>query len=183
MLLQEDGSDRTIEMPARRQFTLGTALAIGAFCAEGLRAQDKAQQTPLPATPEARCRRTSLHQEIDFNARSERIYEALLDSKQFTAFSGAAAQIDRSAGGAFSLFGGLIGGRNIELVPNERIVQAWRPADWTPGVYSLVRFELVMRGPRTQVVLDHTGFPEGGFEHLNSGWKSHYWDALGKYLV
>jgi activator of HSP90 ATPase len=183
MLYQEDGSDRTIEIPARRQFTLGAALVIGALCAEGSRAQDKAQQAPLPATPEARCRRTSLHQEIDFNASSGRIYEALLDSKRFTAFSGAPAQIDRSAGGAFSLFGGLIGGRNIELVPNERIVQAWRPADWTPGVYSLVRFEIVTRGPHTQLVLDHTGFPEGGFEHLNSGWKSHYWDALAKYLV
>lgn len=176
---QENGSHQTIEMPARRQFTLGTALFIGTLWVQASRAQDKAQQ----AAPETHCKLTSLHQEIDFNVSPGRLYEALLDSKQFSAFSGAPAQIDRSAGGAFSLFGGLIGGRNIELVPNERIVQAWRPADWTPGVYSLVRFELVMRGPHTQVVLDHTGFPEGGFEHLNSGWKSHYWDALGKYLV
>jgi activator of HSP90 ATPase len=124
-----------------------------------------------------------LSQKIDFNAGARRVYEALLDSKQFTAFSGAPAQIDRSAGGAFSLFGGLIVGRNIEVVPEKRIVQAWRPTDWTPGVYSLVKFELVAHGQHTQVVLDHTGFPEGGFEHLNSGWKSHYWDALTKFLA
>jgi activator of HSP90 ATPase len=63
-------------------------------------------------------------------------------AKQFTAFSGAPAEIDREPGGTFSLFGGLIVGRNVELIPKERIVQAWRPADWEAGVYTLVRFEL-----------------------------------------
>jgi activator of HSP90 ATPase len=37
----------------------------------------------------------------------------------------APTQISREVGGAFSLFGGIIVGRHIELVPNERIVQAW----------------------------------------------------------
>jgi hypothetical protein len=35
--------------------------------------------------------------------------------------------------GAFNTFGGLIEGRNVELIPNRRIVQAWRPAHWDPG--------------------------------------------------
>jgi activator of HSP90 ATPase len=172
-----------INMRARRRFVMGAALAIGTLSVEDTRAQNKAQQTtPAAATTGTECRRTSLHQVIDFHAGADRVYEALLDSKQFTAFSGAPAQIDRDVGGEFTLFGGLIGGRNIELVSNERIVQAWRPTDWSPGVYSLVKFELLKRGSQTQVVLDHTGFPEGGFEHLNSGWKVHYWDPLGKYL-
>jgi activator of HSP90 ATPase len=80
------------------------------------------------------------------------------------------------------MFGALIVGRNIEIIPNERIVQAWRPADWTSGVYSLVKFQLVKRGSHTQVELDHTGFPAGAFEHLDAGWKSHYWVPLGKYF-
>src|ERR1700739_431681 len=71
---------------------------------------------------------TYLHQEIDIKSSRQRIYDALLDSKQFTAFSGAPAEINREAGGAFSMFGGLIVGRNIELVPKERLLQAWRPA-------------------------------------------------------
>jgi hypothetical protein len=49
-------------------------------------------------------------------------------------------------------------------------------------VYSLVKFQLVKRGSHTQVELDHTGFPAGAFEHLNAGWKSHYWVPLGKYF-
>ena len=66
---------------------------------------------------------TSLHQEVEFKATRQRIYEALLDSKQFAAFTGMSAEISREAGGTFTTFGGLIGGRNVELVPNERIVQ------------------------------------------------------------
>jgi len=184
MMNGEKYSAGLIDVPARRQFILGAALVIGSLGVEAARAQANAQQTASTAPISAAdCKRTTLHQVVDLNATPDHVYEALLDSKQFTAFSGAAAQISRSAGGAFSLFGNLVVGRNIELVLKERIVQAWRPADWTPGVYSLVKFELLKRGSQTQVVLDHTGFPEGGFEHLNSGWKVHYWDPLSKYFV
>ena len=77
--------------------------------------------------------RTSLHQEAEFKANPQRIYEVLLDSKQFAACTGMPAEIDPKAGGAFSMFGGMIVGRNVELVPYERIVQAWRPTHWASG--------------------------------------------------
>jgi activator of HSP90 ATPase len=126
---------------------------------------------------------TYLHQEVDVKASRLRIYDVLLDSKQFTTFSGAPAEINRDPGGTFSMFGGLIVGRNIELVPRERIVQAWRPAAWEPGVYSLVKFELKELGPQTRIVLDHTGFPEGHFRSLDYGWYAHYWEPLKKFVA
>jgi activator of HSP90 ATPase len=111
----------------------------------------------------------TIHQEIDFTASPQRIYEALLDTKQFTAFSGRRAEINREVGGAFSLFDGHITGRNVELVPNKRIVQAWRTADWPEGVYSIARFELTAQGSGTHLVFDHIGFPEGLHDHLAKG--------------
>ena len=135
-----------------------------------------------PSSP-ANKTRTSLHQEIDFKAAPHRIYQALLDSKQFTAFSGVPADITPEPGGAFKMFDGAIVGRNIELVSDQRIVQAWRPDDWPAGIYSVVRFELKSVGPGTRVILDHTGFPEGGYEHLSIGWKEHYWAPLTKFLA
>jgi activator of HSP90 ATPase len=127
--------------------------------------------------------RTSIHQEIDFKASPQRLYDALLDSKLFSAFTGEAAQIDRQAGGAFSMFEGKIVGRNIELVADERIVQAWRPANWRAGVYSIVKFELKKRGTEARVVLDHTGFPQGAFADLDAGWKIRYWNPLEKFVA
>jgi len=124
----------------------------------------------------------SIHQEVDFAASPHQLYEALLDSKKFSAFSGRAAEIKREPGGAFSLFDGHIVGRNLELVPDKRIVQAWRVVDWPEGVYSIVRFELKAQGSGTQLVFDHIGFPPGLRDHLAEGWEGHYWSLLKKAL-
>jgi activator of HSP90 ATPase len=124
----------------------------------------------------------SIHQEVVFNASRARVYEAIMDAKQFSRLTGGqAAEINRAAGGAFSLFGARIKGRNVELVPDARIVQAWRSEGWERGIYSIARFELVAQGSATRLVFDHTGFPTGQAERLATGWKSHYWDPLAKY--
>lgn len=125
----------------------------------------------------------AIHQEVSFKAAPPRIYEALLDDKQFARVTGGQATIlDRAEGGAFSLFGARIKGRNVELVPNQRIVQAWRSEGWESGVYSIVRFELKAEGAGTRLVFDHTGFPVGQADHLADGWKSNYWDPLTRFL-
>jgi activator of HSP90 ATPase len=137
----------------------------------------------------------SIHQEVTFKADRARIYAILTDATQFqkvVLLSAAVksgmvpatkpAEIGREPGTAFSLFGGHISGRLIELIPNERVVQAWRPGDWAPGVYSIARFELVKAGPGTRLLFDHTGFPNGQAAHLAAGWKANYWEPLEKSL-
>jgi activator of HSP90 ATPase len=147
------------------------------------KSQDNQEKNKEPQSTGVEGLLTYLHQEVDFKAGRQRIYEALVDSKQFSAFTGMPAEIGQEAGGPFSLFGGLIVGRNVELVPRKRIVQAWRPANWVAGIYSLVKFELEEEGGQSRVVLDHTGFPEGSFRHLSFGWYSHYWEPLRKFLA
>jgi activator of HSP90 ATPase len=183
MISERKNSAVRPNISTRRQMIAGVAVGMGSLAVDSklwCSAQEQAMQEK-PSTA-ANQTRTSLHQESNFKASPERIYGILLDSKQFTAFTGMPAEIDPKAGGAFSMFGGLIVGRNIELVPNQRIVQAWRPAHWDPGVYSIVRFELKPQDTGTVVVLDHSGFPQGEFDHLDSGWHGHYWEPLNKYL-
>jgi activator of HSP90 ATPase len=149
----------------------------------GLRAQ--AQQPAMDEKPAtgANAARTSLHQEIELQAAPQRVFDLLLEAKLFAAFTGMPAAIDPNLGGAFSTFGGMIEGRNIEIIPAKRLVQAWRPASWDAGVYSIVHFELKPGGAGTTVVLDHTGFPAGDFDHLDSGWRARYWEPMHKYLA
>jgi activator of HSP90 ATPase len=142
--------------------------------AAGLGATSASAQTNKPGT--------AIHQEIDFPATQARIYEILLDAKQFTAFTKAPAEIRPQPGAAFKLFGALIEGRNVELAPNQRIVQAWRSASWPAGEYTIVRFELVAHGSGSRVILDHAGFTEDKWEGLSEGWHSHYWEPLRAYL-
>ena len=165
----------------RRQLVNGAAIAIGGILASSTLLAETLQQ-PAPEKPgsSATAMRTSLHDEIVLKTSPQRIYDLLLSSKQFAALTGAPAEIDPRAGGAFTTFGKLIEGRNVELIPHRRIVQAWRPAAWEPGVYSIVRFELRPGGSETTIVLHHTGFPEGDFKHLEWGWVHHYWEPLKK---
>jgi len=167
----------------RRQAIAGIALALGtlagstrAFGDTEPAAKTAPDSAPKPARP-------ALHYEADYKVRPQRIYKVLLDSQQFVALTGRPAKIDPTAGGSFSLFGGLILGRNIELVPFQRIVQAWRPAHWDPGVYSIVKFEFQDQGDVTRMLLDHKGFPEAEAAGLDSGWKEHYLEPLARFLA
>ncbi len=125
----------------------------------------------------------AIKQEIVFKASPQRVYDTLLDARKFAELTGAPAKIDAKAGGAFSSFGGMITGRNVELVPERRIVQAWRAGNWPEGVYSIVRMELEAKGSATKLTLDHAGFPDGADEHLEGGWHKMYWEPLKKFLA
>jgi len=169
--------------PTRRQMIAAIGIAFGSVAAGSALWAKSPQAKKEAGSKAAGQTRTSLHQEVAFTASPQRIYEVLLDSKQFAAFTGLPAEIDPKLGGAFKTFGGLIVGRNVELVPDQRIVQAWRPTSWDPGVYSIVKFELKPQGSGALVVLDHTGFPESDFDGLNSGWPERYWEPLKKFFA
>lgn len=125
---------------------------------------------------------TALHLEVTYQANAEQVYEALLDERQFAAFSGADARIDRRDGGEFSLVGGRVTGRNVELVPNTRIVQAWHVVPWAAGVYSIVKFDFHPLAEGTRLALDHSGFAPEDLAAREAGWFRVYFDPLRKYL-
>ncbi len=168
----------------RRDFSVQLASWLPVLGFAGTSLATVAKAAPDEWNPGISRTAESLHQEVAFKASRQRIYDALMDERQFSKLSGGlAAQITREAGGAFSLFGNQIKGRHIELTPNERIVQVWRSEGWKPHVYSIARFELQEDGSGTKLVFDHTAFPVGQAEHLATGWKSNYWDALQRYLA
>src|ERR1700726_2234903 len=175
--------------PTRRQMIASVGVTFGGL-ALGLTKVRAATGEEISHTAEF------IHQEPDINASRKRVYEALTDAKQFNKITKIVAAMEPAisleksptvispeVGGAFTLFGGIILGRHVELVPDTRIVQAWRVVNWSPGVYSIVRFELMEQGAGTKIVFDHTGFPKGDAEHLASGWKAHCWEPLAKFLA
>jgi activator of HSP90 ATPase len=173
-----------MQSSTRRQFAGSIAAVFGAFAMPAILRADSMEQSMQqlpPRNPDDP--RTALHQEVDLPASASRIASVLLDGKQFAALTGLPATIDGHEGGVFSMFGGMIVGRTVEIVAGQRIVQAWRPTHWDPGVYSLVKFEFRPSGSGTLVVLDHKGFPAGEYDHLTAGWNEHYWEPLKKYLV
>jgi activator of HSP90 ATPase len=138
----------------------------------------------------------SIHQEVRFKASRRQVYEALTSTSKFdaltrlsdglsllTAPGAKATTISRELGGPFTLFGGYITGRHLEMVPEELLVQAWRAGSWKAGDYSIVKFALNAEGSACKLVLDHRGFPEGQGKSLAYGWGVHYWEPLAKLLA
>jgi activator of HSP90 ATPase len=139
----------------------------------------------------------AIHQEVTFAASVSRLYRALTVTEEFDrvtrmsaamnsdmkkALGSVPTAIDAREGDAFSLFGGYVTGRFLELVPDARIVQAWRAGSWDPGNFSIATFALSTQGSGTKLVFDHTGFPSDAAEHLAQGWHINYWEPLAKVL-
>jgi activator of HSP90 ATPase len=192
--------DRGLEMPARmtssftpagakrRQIMTTAALAVIGVAAR-----------PAAADLNSEISRTeeSIHQTRVFNAERKRVYQALTTENQFdkiTQLSGVMkskamakwqqpTKLIPHVGSPFALFGGYIIGNQIELVPDELIVQAWRVLSWPRGLYSIARFELSDHAEATELVFDHAAFPTGQAEHLATGWQQNYWDPLTKLLT
>lgn len=176
-----------INGPTRRQVIAGAVTIAASSAMRPTRAWADTEE--VSHTAEA------IHQETLYKASRKRVFDALTETSQFDkviqlgsgmntmSLGNKPTAISRDPGGSFTIYGGHIIGRQIELVPNERIVQAWRVVDWAPGIYSIAKFELVEQGSGTKIVFDHTGFPQGKGEHLAAGWKSHYWEPLEKVLA
>ena len=165
---------------SRRQFSLAIPSLVPLL---GISRYLPSRRGEVPGDQEISRTEEAIHQEVVLNASRQRVYAALTETEQFRKVSnGLETQISKEPGGAFSLFGKAISGRHVELVPGERLVQAWRSEGWAASHYSIVRFDLKEQGAQTKVVFDHTGFPKGQAEHLAGGWKQHYWEPLAQYF-
>lgn len=111
------------------------------------------------------------------------LYEAWLDSKEHSEFTGGEAVIDPKAGGSFSAWDDYISGKTLELEPYRRIVQSWRTSDFPDGSKDSnleVLFEEVEKG--TKITLVHTDIPEGQGEDYKKGWNDFYFEPMKEYF-
>jgi activator of HSP90 ATPase len=176
---------------SRRAFSVWAPI-LGAL---GFARAAQAEPTPGPESLGVSNGAAAIHQEVEFGASAARIYHALTDPKLFEelvilsgamqsmALASAPTQITDQPGAAFSLFGGYITGRNVELEPDKRIVQAWRAGSWPPHIYSIASFELIDHPGGCRLVFDHRGFPSEAADSLAKGWQAHYWAPLAKVVV
>jgi len=193
MMDEERNSRRNFDWPrsaaTRRQIILATAGVFGGWTLGSVR-------TSAGTTDEISHTCEAIHQEVVFKMSRKRVYEAITDAKQFSKVvqlsaamqsgmvsGGKPVEVSPDVGGAFSAFGGYVTGRHVELIPYERIVQAWRAGGWDLGQYSIAKFVLIEQGSGTRLVFDHTGFPEGKGQHLAEGWRTNYWEPLEKYFA
>jgi activator of HSP90 ATPase len=126
-----------------------------------------------------------IEQSVSFNATPAKLYELFMDSAKHSAATGMPAKVSRKVGGRWSAFGGMILGKNLLLIPNRRIVQAWRSSEWKkadPDSLLVVGFEKAA-GSDTTVHLVHVGVPSYDHQGVTQGWVKFYWDPWKVYLA
>ncbi len=125
-----------------------------------------------------------IEQKVFFKAAPQVIYDALLDPKKHSDFTGTPATTSAKKGAAFTAWGGYITGKNLELVKGKKIVQEWKTTEWPEG-YPVSRLEITLtpKGGGTEVELLHSKVPAEQLADYSYGWKSSYWDPLREYLA
>jgi activator of HSP90 ATPase len=124
----------------------------------------------------------TIQQTVIFGASPHEVYEALMDSAKHAAFTGDKAKISRKVGGGIKAYGGYISGKNLELIPDKKIVQAWRAVDWPEGHFSTVTFLLTPLGLGTRLDFTHSDIPEGEEDNFAQGWVDNYWEPMKSVL-
>jgi activator of HSP90 ATPase len=124
----------------------------------------------------------SIRQTVTIKASPHAVYETLMDAKKHAQFTGGEAKISRKVGGRFSISGGEIEGQNLELVPDQKIVQSWRYSDWQEGVYSKATFSLEAMGEKTKLTFTQIGVPDEHYDEIKQGWIDYYWNPMKEML-
>ena len=73
----------------------------------------------------------TIQQTVKFPAPPEKLFDIFLDSKKHAAAVNSQASVSRKVGGRFRIFGGVLQGKNLAIVPKRMIVQVWRGSNWT----------------------------------------------------
>jgi uncharacterized protein YndB with AHSA1/START domain len=117
-------------------------------------------------------------------ASAQDIYDAWLDSEAHTEMTGGEAAMSDEIGAQVVAWGGYITGRNLELVPGERIVQSWRTAEFTDQHEdSIITVTLEAVADGTLLTLTHSRVPDGQTSYQEGGWQVHYLEPMQDYFA
>jgi activator of HSP90 ATPase len=126
---------------------------------------------------------TAIKQKTLIPATPDEVYEAFMDAKKHSAFTGSKATCDPKVGGEFTAWDGYIFGRNLELEKGKKIVQEWSTTDW-PDAYSPSKLELAFKKTEdgTEISMIHSNVPAEQADDLAEGWVEFYWKPLKEYF-
>ena len=125
---------------------------------------------------------SAITQKVVIPASPEEVYDAFMDAKKHSAFTGAKATCDATVGGEFTAWDGYITGKNLELEKGKHIVQEWITTEWPTG-YAPSRLEFTFRevSGGTEITMTHSKVPKEQADEYKQGWIDNYWEPLKTY--
>ena len=120
---------------------------------------------------------------VRLKAKPEVVFEAWLNSKQHSLFTGSEANISNRIGATFTAWDGYISGKNLEIKGGDTIIQSWRTTEFAPeDPDSKLEIRFEEKDGKTQLTLIHTQIPNGQGDAYKKGWKEFYFQPMKKYF-
>jgi uncharacterized protein YndB with AHSA1/START domain len=117
-------------------------------------------------------------------ASAQQVYDAWLDSLTHSEMTGGEADMSDEIDAEVSAWNGYITGRNLELIPGERIVQSWRTTQFADEHEdSIITLTFEEAGDGTLMTLVHSNVPDEQTSYELSGWREHYFEPMRKYFA
>ena len=125
----------------------------------------------------------TIRQTVMIPAVPKDVYEAYVDPKKQTKFTGSKATGKPVVGGKFTAWDGYIFGKYLELEDGKRVVQEWSATDFPKGA-APSRLELCFnKVPEgTELVMVHSDVPAEVADDDAEGWTEWYWNPLKEYF-
>jgi activator of HSP90 ATPase len=113
---------------------------------------------------------------FSINAPASDVYSALTNPFTIELWSGYPAVMSTEPGSDFSLWDGDISGRNIEFIPDKKVVQEWYFGEQKEK--SIVTITISANGENSLVTVEHTNIPDNDYVEIAEGWKEYYIGAI-----
>jgi activator of HSP90 ATPase len=127
----------------------------------------------------------TINQKVVFkNTTPKALYALYMDAKKHTLIAGSPCTISAKEGSKYSVHGGYITGKNLQLIKDKLIVQTWRAQDWTKNdVDSTFIINLEQNGKDVVLHATHANVPDKHAASVTKGWTGHYWNPWKQHLA
>ncbi len=114
------------------------------------------------------------------NAEPSDVYSALTNPFTIELWSGYKAEMSTEPGSEFSLWEGDITGKNIEFIPDRKVVQLWYFGDRIEE--SIVTISIAPDRENSTVTVEQTNIPDEEFDDIAEGWREYYIGAISSFF-
>lgn len=122
----------------------------------------------------------SIKQTYYINASIGEVWGALTNPDKINRWGGGPAKMSGELGFEFSLWGGDVYGKNIEVVHGSKLVQEWFGGVWDKP--SIATFILSSKENETVINFTQTDVPDEEYKDIEQGWKDYYLGPIKDYL-
>lgn len=130
----------------------------------------------------------AIQQSVTFRASPSELFAIYTNSRKHSAATGVPAKVSGKAGAKFTAFNRALRGRNLIVVRDRMIVQAWRASHWKNSDQDsilVLTFNPSADGRRGggRIDLVHVNVPEHDHKGVTRGWPMYYWRPWRDFLA